>query len=926
MIRDTAKVPEAPRRTPARASESSGERGAIDRIRPAEVAPWTFGEVSITAAPGQPVQRETPRVGSRRTPHETEADSVAAQVLRMPERRASVPSPGTHVVLPSPAVPNGLPAAVQVALQAAAAPLDAGTRSYFEPRFGCDLSSVLVHTGPEATASARAIDARAYTSGTHIVFADGEFAPQSAAGRRLLAHELVHVVQQQGGRVASPAPVALRAPGGTVQRQAAVGEREPSQPVVVRLLVDRGRTGVAWAILSDGSMKLVDVFENRLEAGRYRTTPSGPASGAAEAEYIQLTGRGLKWRQPTADFAPGQPVAVEVRASPEERLDSLPDYIREFVTRDLGRAPRYEQLVQAADQGDSLVRDNITREDLALADTAGSTVAVEGKAPPENLVDSLRRRGFTDFPTEEVHAKRLADEVRGSRHFDAAEASARWKEFPAESAAEWERYARGKYEVARGQEEEAWREAFRRIDAAAGAVNAIAWVTVAVAGSLVAGHVWTVSKSLDFVGAVEAVSGVKFSLWMKALTATFVTQSFAQSLLRRYEEAKVTGTNPLLVVVTAIDDALGASKVYESITDESLMSGAPLNRSVEDRVATGILGLLEGFTNALAVREFMPAAPPSVSPASLREPVPTQPTPAGSAPALRLEQGGGAGTGVAAGRLRPVNEDLTYGPEYRPAAAEVPEAQFPFGTRAANENVTPVDIRAAANDPTVPRFVKPGRPSAPRPIEGPRTAEEWKQAGGKIESGTYRPPREEVTAQPKERSLESQRAEQAGLAQEAPEVAAINKGPLGAQSQSRWTEVGNAVHEKLIEWIQRFRSGQNLEQAARLEEIVPGWPEGVLPNRLQFVMRDGRLGRPDGIELNGGYVIELKPNTESFWAKGGPYQAQEYADVLNAAKYGGRTDWKPLTLTYDAAAAEKYLVELGYLAPKPKPPAGDAGE
>jgi hypothetical protein len=848
----------------------------------------------------------------------------------MRERRASVPSPGAYSVLPSPAVPNGLPSAVHVALQAAAVPLDAVTRSYFEPRFGCDFSSVLVHTGREAAASAREIDARAYTSGTHIVFADGEFAPQSAAGRRLLAHELVHVVQQQGGRAAAPAPVALRAPGGTVQRQAAVGEREPSQPVVVRLLVDRGRTGVAWATLSDGSMKLVDVFENRLVAGRYLTTPNGPASGAADAEYIQLTGRGLKWRQPTADFAPGQPVAVEVRASPEERLNGLPDYIREFVTRDLGRTPRYEQLVQAADQGDSLVRDNITREDLALADTPGSAIAFSDTAPPENLVDSMRRRGFTDFPTEQVYAKRLADEVRGSRHFDAAEAAARWKEFPEESAAEWEGYARGKYEVARGQEEEAWREAFRRIDAAAGVVNGIAWVTVAVAGAFVGGEIWALSKSLDFVAAVETVTKVPFSLWMKTLGATFMTHSFAQSLLHRYEEAKVTGTNPLLVVVTAIDDALGASKVYESITDESLMSGRPLNRSVEDRVATGVLGLLESFMSAFTVRDFMPSAPPSIKPASLREPVPTEPVPAGGSPIRGVEQGEGLGTGIAAGRLRPVNEDLTFGPVYQRPAATTPEVEVPSSPRAANENVTPVEIRAAANDPSAPkppRFIKPGRPSSPREITGPRTSEEWIQGRREFETKKGPEPDRALTAQPKERSLEAQRTEEIGLADEAAEVAAVNKGSSGAQTQSRTAAVGNAVHDQLIAWLQRFRASEaTAADAAALEKIVPGWPEGVLPNRLEFKMSDGRAGRPDGIDLNGGYAIELKPNTESAWAKGGPYEAQEYADVLNAAKYGGRTDWKPLTLTYDAKVAEKYLVDNGYLAPKPQRPATETPE
>ena len=76
-------------------------------------------------------------------------------------------------------------------------------RSYFEPRFGHDFSQVRVHADAEATSAARAVQARAYTFGRNIVFGDGEYAPETPAGRRLLAHELTHVVQQGVYRSAS---------------------------------------------------------------------------------------------------------------------------------------------------------------------------------------------------------------------------------------------------------------------------------------------------------------------------------------------------------------------------------------------------------------------------------------------------------------------------------------------------------------------------------------------------------------------------------------------------------------------------------------------------------------------------------------------------------------------------------------------------
>ena len=78
-------------------------------------------------------------------------------------------------------------------------PLDPSTRAFFEPRFGHDFGAVRVHTGPRAADSARSVSALAYTVGNEIVFGAGQYAPGGGSGRSLLAHELVHVVQQNAG-------------------------------------------------------------------------------------------------------------------------------------------------------------------------------------------------------------------------------------------------------------------------------------------------------------------------------------------------------------------------------------------------------------------------------------------------------------------------------------------------------------------------------------------------------------------------------------------------------------------------------------------------------------------------------------------------------------------------------------------------------
>jgi len=88
------------------------------------------------------------------------------------------------------------PPIVHRALRSSGQPLDAAAQAFFSPRFGQDFSRVRVHTDATAAASARAVDAFAYTVGRDIVFAPGQYAPGSGSGRRLLAHELAHVVQQ----------------------------------------------------------------------------------------------------------------------------------------------------------------------------------------------------------------------------------------------------------------------------------------------------------------------------------------------------------------------------------------------------------------------------------------------------------------------------------------------------------------------------------------------------------------------------------------------------------------------------------------------------------------------------------------------------------------------------------------------------------
>jgi len=98
------------------------------------------------------------------------------------------------------------PAIVHRVIASPGRPLTSEARGFFEPRLGVDLSTVRIHDDRQAAESARAVGAHAYTIGDHISFADGRHDLGTESGRKLLAHELVHVAQHRAVEAASHGP------------------------------------------------------------------------------------------------------------------------------------------------------------------------------------------------------------------------------------------------------------------------------------------------------------------------------------------------------------------------------------------------------------------------------------------------------------------------------------------------------------------------------------------------------------------------------------------------------------------------------------------------------------------------------------------------------------------------------------------------
>lgn len=165
------------------------------------------------------------------------------------------------------------PPIVQDVLGSPGQPLDPQTRAFMEPRFGHDFSQVRIHADTHAAESTKAVNAHAYTVGQHVAFADAAFDPHSQAGRRLLAHELTHVVQQ-ANRSSSASGITIGAASDPLEIEAdqvanQIGSSSPIQlqglqPTNATLQRDDKKERINVAIVLDE--------ESVSEAGAYANT------------------------------------------------------------------------------------------------------------------------------------------------------------------------------------------------------------------------------------------------------------------------------------------------------------------------------------------------------------------------------------------------------------------------------------------------------------------------------------------------------------------------------------------------------------------------------------------------------------------------------------------------------------------------------
>jgi hypothetical protein len=161
--------------------------------------------------------------------------------MRMPEPSVQRKTIANPTRLNSEQFPSEVPPIVQEVLNSPGQPLHPETRIFMESRFKHDFGQVRVHTDARAAESAQAVQAIAYTFGRSVVFGIGQYTPKTIAGRKLIAHELTHVLQQSSD-VHHPGKV-IRPIGSQIFQRQAI-------PIPVPIVIPVGAVLLILAVLA----------------------------------------------------------------------------------------------------------------------------------------------------------------------------------------------------------------------------------------------------------------------------------------------------------------------------------------------------------------------------------------------------------------------------------------------------------------------------------------------------------------------------------------------------------------------------------------------------------------------------------------------------------------------------------------------------
>lgn len=142
-------------------------------------------------------EKEEESVQGKLLQRQEKEEEEQTKLQRQPEEEEEKPVQAKPANSQTPSVSSKIESGIN-SLKGGGQPLSESTRSYFESRFGADFSQVRVHTDSNTSGAAKSVNARAFTTGNDVVFGTGQYSPETSPGKKLIAHELMHVVQQEG--------------------------------------------------------------------------------------------------------------------------------------------------------------------------------------------------------------------------------------------------------------------------------------------------------------------------------------------------------------------------------------------------------------------------------------------------------------------------------------------------------------------------------------------------------------------------------------------------------------------------------------------------------------------------------------------------------------------------------------------------------
>jgi hypothetical protein len=354
-----------------------------------------FSRIAVFAKASTSIQAREP-ANTPGDAYEQEADRTADQVVRGPRvqpQHAGKKEGGEHLqpelIQAREAGGFSAPPIVDEVSRSPGQPLDPPTRAFMEPRFGRDFGHVRVHTDQRAIEAAKQIDARAFTHGTDIAFGTGEYAPNTAQGRYLIAHELTHVVQQAEQNVVgkvqrAPQPALAGAETEEVRAETAeVAEVSAEMPAAEKTNAElvQGIVGDLLAILTGWDVALHN-FETVLTSASAKSAKPNFQRVVQEFIYNTLISETIS-KSPIK--APGVGKALDLLNSLAAELERAATAkqsatLRDFITDHRNSIGQLRQIVESSTD-DFLAR-------VRRTETAGGAEANDMRV---HLIDLLGR-------------------------------------------------------------------------------------------------------------------------------------------------------------------------------------------------------------------------------------------------------------------------------------------------------------------------------------------------------------------------------------------------------------------------------------------------------------------------------------------------------------------------------------------------------